>query len=54
MTKLAEAAKMAEIRAALLNLLLHLSEDETYTLDEAAKDVKDLLREVEAVQYPFE
>ncbi|MBT2727877.1 hypothetical protein J7E63_13100 [Bacillus sp. ISL-75] len=54
MSNLIEAAKMAEIRVALLNLLLHLSEDETFTLEEAAEDVKALLREVEAVHYPFE
>jgi hypothetical protein len=54
MSKLAEAAKMADIRAALLNLLLNLSEEEAYTIDEAIEDIKDLLREVESVQYPFE
>ncbi len=54
MSKLAEAAKIAEIRAALLNLLLNLSEDESYTIDNAIEDLKDLLREVESVQYPFE
>jgi hypothetical protein len=52
MSNLIEAAKMAEIRAALLNLLLH--GDEAFTLEEAAEDVKSLLREVESVQYPFE
>jgi hypothetical protein len=54
MSKLAEAAKMAEIKAALLILLLNLSEDEAYTIDNAIEDLKDLLREVEAIQYPFE
>jgi hypothetical protein len=54
MRNLIEAAKMAGIRAVLLNFLLHLSEDESFTLEEAAEDVKALLREVEAGQYPFE
>lgn len=54
MSKLADAAKMAEIRAALLNLLLNLSEDEMYTVNDAVNDVKQLLLEVESIQYPFE
>lgn len=54
MSKLAEASIMADIRAALLKLLLHLEEDDTFTLDDAAEEVKVLLREVEAIQYPFE
>jgi hypothetical protein len=54
MSKLAEAAKMAEIKSALLNLLLNLLEDASYTIENTIEDVKDLLREVEAVQYPFE
>jgi hypothetical protein len=54
MSKLIEAAKMAEINSALLNLLLRLSENETYTMEEAAEDVRALLREVQAVHYPFE
>jgi hypothetical protein len=54
MSNHAEAAKMDDIRVALLNLLLNLAEDESYTIENTIEDVKELLREVEAVQYPFE
>lgn len=53
MSKLAEAAKMAEIKSCLLNILLNLIEDEAYSKQDTIEDVKALLREVEAVQYPF-
>lgn len=54
MSKLADAARMAEIKSALLHLLVNLSEDKNYTLADAIEDVKSLLREVDSEQYPFE
>ncbi|WP_180956526.1 hypothetical protein [Bacillus canaveralius] len=54
MTKLETALTIAEIQVALLRLLHRITEDELYEREDAIEDIKELLREMNGVYYPFE
>ncbi len=48
---LSEVVKITEIRLSLLKILQSLTDDQDFTKEEAAEDIKTLIREIDHVHY---